>query len=238
MYIRVLTDIEGLIKPRCVIKSEPAKELAEQMKMLYKEAQVALFKACDDMQHYTDFNWGIAPEYKVGNKVWLSSKNLNVDRPSHKLMEWQLGPFEVIKIVSSNAIKLKLPASFRIHDVINVLRVWPYKPHVVGQSSVPPELIDVEGNPEYEVEEILDSRLKHGKLEYLVKWSGYTDNYNTWEPKVNCANSPDIINDFYKGGPSALWKLGTNAFAGLIFKSYENFTESKKNDISHLEVEI
>ena len=35
-------------------------------------------------------------------------------------MEQQLGPFEIVKIVSSNVIKLKLPASFRIHDVINV----------------------------------------------------------------------------------------------------------------------
>ena len=76
--------------------------------------------------------------------------------------------------MSSNVIKLKLPASFRIHDVINVSQVQPYKPPVAGQSSVPPELIDIEENPKYEVEEILDSRLKHGKLEYLIKWSGYT----------------------------------------------------------------
>ena len=60
-------------------------------------------------------------------------------------MERQLGPFEVIKIMSPNAVKLKLPASFQIHDVINVSRVSPYKPPVAGQSSVPPEPIDVEG---------------------------------------------------------------------------------------------
>ena len=208
------------------------------MKTIHEEAQVALSKACDDMQHYADFNWGIAPEYKVGDKVWLSSKTLNVDQPSHKLMEWQLGPFEVIKIVLSNAIKLKLPASFRIHDVINVSQVQTYKPPVAEQSSVPPEPIDVEGTPKYKVEEILDLRLKHGKLEYLVKWSGYTDNYNTWEPEANCANSPEIISDFYKKNPSAPHKLGAGMFAGLIFKSYENFTELKKNAVSRLEVEI
>ena len=116
-------------------------------------------------------------------------------------------------------------------------RVRPYKPPVAGQSSVPPKPIDVEGNPKYEVEEILDSRLKGGKLEYLVKWSGYTDNYNTWKPEVNCANSPDIIADFYKKNPSAPCKLGAGAFTGLIFKSYENLTEPKKNAVSRLEVE-
>ena len=95
--------------------------------------------------------------------------------------------------MSSNAIKLKLPTSFRIHDVINVSQVRPYKPPVASQSSVPPKLIDVEGTPKYEGAEILDSRLKHGKLEYLVKWSGYTDNYNTWESEANCADRKSVV---------------------------------------------
>ncbi|EGO22929.1 hypothetical protein SERLADRAFT_350163, partial [Serpula lacrymans var. lacrymans S7.9] len=30
-----------------------------------------------------------------------------------------------------------------------------------------------DGQREYEVEQILDSRLKRGKLEYLVHWKGY-----------------------------------------------------------------
>ena len=51
-------------------------------------------------------------------------------------------------------------------------------------------------------------------------------------------NTLDIISDFYKKNPSALRKLGTGTFAGLIFKSYENFTELKKNAVSCLEVEI
>ena len=67
------------IEPRHVIKSEPAKEFAERMKTIHDEAQAALFKAHDDMWHYADFNREVTPEYKVGDKVWLSSKNLNVD---------------------------------------------------------------------------------------------------------------------------------------------------------------
>jgi len=57
------------------------------MKTVHEEAQVALSKSHDDMIRYADFHRGEALEYKIGNKVWLSTKNLNVDRPSHKLTE-------------------------------------------------------------------------------------------------------------------------------------------------------
>ena len=106
---------------------------------------MALYKARDDMTHYADFHRGQVPEYKVGDKVWLSTKNLNVDRPSRKLTERLLGPYEIVKIISSNAVKLKLPTSFKIHDVVNVSRICPYCPPVAGQSIIPPEPVTIEG---------------------------------------------------------------------------------------------
>jgi len=145
------------IEPQRAGKSEPAKEFAEQVKLIHKEAQVALFKACDDMTHYADFYRGQVPEYKVGDKVWLSIKNLNVDRPSCKLTEHQLGPYEIIKIISSNAVKLKLPISFKFHNIVNVSCIRLYHPPVAGQSIIPPEPVTIEGTPEYEVEEVMDS---------------------------------------------------------------------------------
>ena len=225
------------IEPRRAGKSEPAKEFAERMKLIHEEAQTALSKAHDDMICYADFYRGQASEYKVGDKVWLSTKNLNVDWPSPKLTEPQLGPYEIVKIISLNAVKLKLPALFKIHNVINVSRICPYHPPVAGQSIIPPEPVTVEGTPEYEVEEIMDSRLKHDKLEFLVKWSSYTNDFNIWEPEANCANSHDIIEEFYKSNPSAPRKLHAQDFAGLVVCPYDNLTELKNNAVSHLEVE-
>jgi len=152
------------IESRRAGKSEPAKKFAERIKTVHKEAQVALSKS-----RYADFHREEAPEYKIGNKVWLSTKNLNVDRPSCKLTEWQLGPYKIVKIISSNAVKLKLPTSFKIHDVVNISHIRPYRPPAAGQSTIPHKPIVIEGTPEYEVEEITDSWLKCGKLEFLVK---------------------------------------------------------------------
>jgi len=208
------------------------------MKTVHEEGQAALSKSCNGITHYADFHRGEALEYKVGDKVWLSTKNLNVDRPSHKLTEQQLGPYEIIKIISPNAVKLKLPTSFKIHNVINISPIRPYRPPTAGQSTIPPEHVVIEGTPKYKVEKITDSRLKRGKLEFLVKWSGYTDDYNTWEPEANCANSRDIINEFYKSNPSTPRKLNAQAFTGLIFRPYDNLTEPNNSTVSHLEVEI
>ena len=208
------------------------------MKTIHEEAEAAVSKACNDMQRYADLNRGQASTYKVGDKVWLSAKDLKLNRPAWKLSERQLGPFEIIKIVSPNAMKLKLPASYKIHDVINVSRLRLYKEPSAGQRVTPPEPVEVEGQPEYEVEEVLDSRLKKGKLEYLVKWSGYTDEYNTWEPVSNLENSKEAIVDFHKENPSAPRRLRANIFEKLVFREYENLMRPSRVPPSRLEVEV
>jgi len=128
-------------------------------------------------------------------------------------------------------------ALFKIHNVINVSCIHLYHPPVAGQSIIFPEPVTVEGTPEYKVEEIMDSRLKCDKLEFLVKWSGYTNDYNIWEPEANCANSRDIIEEFYKSNPSTPWKLHAQDFARLVFHPYDNLTELKNSAVSRLEVE-
>lgn len=55
---------------------------------------------------------------------------------------------------------------------------------------------DGEGEEEeFTVEKILDKRMKNGKTEYLIKWEGYPDSENTWEPQDNL-DCPDIISGF------------------------------------------
>ena len=58
-------------------------------------------------------------------------------------------------MVSPNAMKLKLPASYKIHDVINVSRLRLYKEPTAGQRITPMEPVEVEGQPEYEVDNLL-----------------------------------------------------------------------------------
>ena len=85
-----------------------------------------------------------------------------------------MGPYKVKEIVFSNAIELKLPKSIKINSVVNISRVWLYKPQVEGQKKILPKPVIIEGEKEFEVEKILNKRVVQGKEKFLVRWKGYT----------------------------------------------------------------
>ena len=69
--------------------------------------------------------------------------------------------------------------------VVNVSHVCPYtKPQMPQQTVTAPLPIKI-GEFEYKVEQILNSQLYHGKLQYLVKWLEYMEEHNMWEPLSN-----------------------------------------------------
>jgi len=63
-------------------------------------------------------------EWKKGNKVILSTKDLVFKkRPARKLVDQYVSPYIIEEVVSTNAVKLQLPTSMRIHLVVNVSRI-------------------------------------------------------------------------------------------------------------------
>ena len=123
--------------------------------------------------------------------VWLDTRNLKLKYPGRKLAPLRIGPYEIIRKVSDTAYKLKLPKGYvgKIHNVfyIGLLSKANIRP---GEKATepPPEL--VEGELEYEVEEILQKRGNR----YRVKWKGYDD--PTWEPLSNLTHAKELLAQF------------------------------------------
>jgi len=103
---------------------------------------------------------------------------------------------------------------------------------------MPQAPVEVEGEEEYIVEEILDSHLRCNKLEFLVKWEGYTNENNSWEPEDNCKNACNAIATFYRKYPQAPRQIVQMQFDNLNFRPYQNFTQPNIFMISRLEVEV
>jgi len=103
------------------------------------------------MKKYTDRKRLDVVEYKVGDLVMLSTKDLKyqmVRRRMEKLTERFVSPYKVKKVVSLNAIELKLPSTVKIHPVVNVSRVCKYVGQVEGQKKKQPFSVIIEGKEE------------------------------------------------------------------------------------------
>ena len=175
------------MNPRREVKSQLAKEFAEQMEKIREETESALKRSQETMKKNYNKKKSQAREYRAGDKVWLEGTNIRMGRPIGKLNDKRQGPFEVIKKEGKSAYRLRLPTTWKkIHPVFNESLLTPFVPASFpsqGKQDPPPPII-VEGEEEYEVEELMDSKVVHGKIKYLVKWKGYPDKADwTWEPE-------------------------------------------------------
>ena len=82
-----------------------------------------LEKVQEEMRKFTDRKYRKREEYRVGDLVLLSIKDLIKERRLEKLTEHFVGPYKVKGIISSNVIELELPKSIKIHPVVNISRV-------------------------------------------------------------------------------------------------------------------
>jgi len=117
-------------------KYEGVEKFVIKIKEVQEEAKVVLEKVQEEMKKYTDRKRAKVDEYKVGDLVILSTKDLKyqmVEKRTEKLIERFVGPYKIKKIILSNAVELELPSTIKIHLVVNVSRIQRYIGQVEGQ---------------------------------------------------------------------------------------------------------
>jgi len=149
-------------------------------------------------KEYYDLHRKPDSNLKSGDIVWLSPRNINTTRPSKKLDYKKIGPFKILTKIQTSAYMLALRLSMTIHNTFHISLLEPYHANQFpAQITEPPAPIQIEGEDEYELDEIIDSRHHYNKPQYRAKWKDYSPEHDkVWYPAKNLNNAEYRVQRF------------------------------------------
>lgn len=124
---------------------------------------------------------------KAGSAVSLLNPSILLGNPLPKHAEKYQGVYTVVRVDRNGNLLLKDRAGQAM------------KRHVPPDQvkSLPNQSLDQESKDTYEVERVLKHKGEPGHFEYYVKWKGYGENHNTWEPAQHF-HSTECIREYWK----------------------------------------
>lgn len=143
------------------------------------------------------------PQYTVGQWVWLSTRDLRLRLPCRKLSPRFVGAFQVLKQITPVSFRLDLPANYRISPTFHVSLLKPSggpRGDPEGAEGPRPPLLIIEGEEAYHIQELLDSRRRGPRLQYLVDWEGCGPEERSWV-NANDILDPNLVEEFHRTHP-------------------------------------
>src|SRR6266850_921850 len=216
-------------RPSSMTKKAPFEALMGYIPAVHQHAPIARFQNTSDrleaiklirreaqshMTHtqklLTKTNW--FQPYTLGQKVWLKATNLKMSHPMVKLQAKCYGPFSITNIISHVTYQLSLLPQWKIHNVFHAGYLLPYKEmeeHGPNFPEPPPKLM--EGEPEYEIERIVDMRCFrcNKKTQYKVQWKGYAEAHDSWEPVENI-HAPELLEEYHRENQTVICHICIN----------------------------
>ena len=149
------------VHPERDLASARAREFAVDLGELHDALKTNIAQAQQRYQKSADNGRLPAPDFKIGQKVYVEAKFFRTTRPTKKLSEKNLGPYEIIAQVGSHSFTLRLPEALRaVHPVFHVSMMEPAaSSSIPNRTEEPPPPVEVDGEIEYEIAEILDTKL-------------------------------------------------------------------------------
>jgi hypothetical protein len=175
--------------------AEAALITAEELKKTHEKMRERIKKAQRQSISYVNRKRKTAPQLKRGDKVYLLTKNLRTKRPSKGLDHVKVGPFLIKSQQGPVTYTLDLPPDAKIHPRFHVNKLEPADPETPLQRTF---RYATEEENEFEVETIVSHKGPPNSRQYLVKWLGYDDAENTWEPESNLVNCKEMLRQYWK----------------------------------------
>ena len=149
------------VHPKCNIASSQAHDFAIDLDDLQSTLKAEISVAQQYYQKSTDMQCSPAPDFKVGNKVFVKAQFFPTTRPSKKLSEKYLGPYEIISQPSTLSFTLYLPESMRsVHPVFHVSMLEPATSNTFSKRiQLAPAPVIIDRKPKYEISCIVDSKI-------------------------------------------------------------------------------
>jgi hypothetical protein len=179
-------------------KTEKAMATANELKKIHENMKANIENAQRRSISYVNKKRKTAPQLERGDKVYLLTKNLRTKRPSKGLDHVKVGPFLILERKGPVNYTLQLPSDAKIHPTFHVSVLEPADPRTPLQKTF---RYEADQEDEFEVEKVLAHRTESNGLEYLVKWKGYPQSENTWEPDTNLTNCRLLLAQYHRTNP-------------------------------------
>jgi RNase H-like domain found in reverse transcriptase/Reverse transcriptase (RNA-dependent DNA polymerase)/Integrase zinc binding domain/Chromo (CHRromatin Organisation MOdifier) domain len=140
--------------------------------------------------------WNTFTPFTIGQKVWFDTRNMKMNY--HKKMALkQEGPFKVEEVLGPVTYQLKLPTTWKVHNIFHAVLLKPYIEMEVHGENFPRPILDIlYGEEVYNVETILKHRKRGQSYQYLIKWEGYPISEASWEPETAFSDDGDLLSTY------------------------------------------
>ena len=151
------------------------------------------------------------PDYKVGDWVYVNTRDFSIKKQSRSLSSKNAGPWQITRNIDNKAFELDIPEHLKQAGLTPIFHPW--KLHLAPADPFPGQVVkpgpsimiqdDTELTPheEYEILEIVDCResKKYG-IQYKATYIGSWDDWNAnppWQPWTDFVNSKEEITKFH-----------------------------------------
>ncbi|GJF00601.1 related to transposon-encoded proteins [Phanerochaete sordida] len=204
------------VYPECDIAFACARNFAVDLHELHFELRKQIAKSQKCYQGLADARRAPLSELWVGDQVYVKARFFRTTCPSPKLAEKMLGPYKVVAKVGPQLYSLQLLRKFRaVHPAYHISMLEPHVfSSIPGRTLSPPPLVELDGELEYKISEIVDFKIDKRRrcpLLYKVRWLNYeaTDNEFEWIPATELEHAQEHISDFHTRYPDKPGPLST-----------------------------